>query len=89
VAGGYSTDGPIGGSAGGEVSVEGGSGEPEAGIAACDGESAGNSCSFTGPDDQTVNGTCTTIPNQLLCVPAGAVFHYETGEAGSQPEGAR
>ena len=88
VAGRYSTNGPIGGSAGGPVMIEGRRGEPQEGSAACEGKSVGDTCSFTAPDGQTVNGTCTTIPNQLLCVPAGGMFHYETGEAGSQPEGA-
>jgi hypothetical protein len=84
----YSTDGPIGGSAGGPVTIGRGSGEPLEGSAACESKSAGDSCSFIGPDGQTVSGTCTTIPNQLLCVPAGATFYYRTGEAESQPEGA-
>jgi hypothetical protein len=87
--GGYVTDGPIDGSADGPVAIYAGSGGPEEGTAACEGKSAGDSCSFTAPDGQSVDGTCTTIPNQLLCVPAGAIFHYETGEAGSQAEGAR
>jgi hypothetical protein len=89
VEGEYSTDGPIGDSAGGPVIIEGGSGDPQEGSAACAGKSVGDTCSFTAPDGQTVNGTCTTIPNQLLCAPVGGMFHYETGEAGSQPEGAR
>jgi hypothetical protein len=80
VAGGSSTSGPIGGAAGGPV---------EAGSAACAGKSAGDSCSFTAPDGQTVNGACTTIPNQLLCVAAGGMINYGTGEARSQPEGDR
>ena len=85
----YSTDGPIGGSAGGPVTIGRGSGEPLEGSAACESKSAGDSCSFTAPDGQTVSGTYTTIPNQLLCVPAGATFYYRTGEAESQPKGAR
>lgn len=85
----YSTDGPIGGSAGGPATIGRGSGEPPEGSAACESKSAGDSCSFIGPDGQTVSGTCTTIPNQLLCVPAGATFYYRTGEAESQPKGAR
>ena len=88
VAGGYSTDGPISGSAGGPVTFYRRSAEPQ-GSEACESKSAGDSCSFAAPDGETVSGTCTRMPNQLLCVPAGAMFHYETGEAGSQPEGAR
>jgi hypothetical protein len=88
-AGEYFTDGPIGGSAGGPATIGRGSDEPLEGSAACESKSAGDSCSFIGPDGQTVSGTCTTIPNQLLCIPAGATFYYRTGEAESQPEGAR
>jgi hypothetical protein len=47
-------------------------------IAACNGKSAGDSCSFTKDDDddedgeETVNGTCTAVPDHpdvLVCVP--------------------
>ena len=85
-SGGYSTDGPVGGSAGGPVTMGGQAGN---GVAVCEGKSAGDSCSFTAPDGQTVNGTCTTIPNQLLCVPAGGMINYGTGESGSQSDGDR
>ena len=89
VTGGYSTDGPIGGSAGGPVTMHGGSGRSEEGGAACAGKSTGDSCAFAAPAGETVNGTCMTIPNQLMCIATGGMFHYETGEPGSQPEGAR
>jgi hypothetical protein len=84
-AGVYSTQGPISGSSGGRVTVQG----PffESGSAACNGSSAGDSCSFAAPDGQTETGTCTTIPDGLVCVPAGAMFHYETGGSESQQQG--
>jgi hypothetical protein len=89
MAGGYSTGGSVGGSAGGPVTTYGASGQLDEGSAACAGKSAGDSCSFAVPDGQTVNGTCRTIPIQLVCVPAGATFHSERGKNGSQPEGDR
>jgi hypothetical protein len=54
--------------------------------AACIDKSAGDSCSFTGPDSQTVTGTCTTAPDAFICVPAGATVHYETGGNGSRQQ---
>jgi hypothetical protein len=89
VGGGYSTRGPIGGSGGGPVRMYRGGGQPGQGSAACSGKSAGEPCSFAGPEGQTVNGTCMTTPNQLMCMPAGGTFRYRTGQPGSQPEGAR
>jgi hypothetical protein len=52
--------------------------------AACTDKSAGEPCSFTGPDNQTVTGTCTTVPDAVVCVPEGATLHYETGGNASQ-----
>ena len=52
MAGGYSIDGPLGGSAGRPVTMHGGSGQPDEGSAACAGKSAGDSCSFATPDGE-------------------------------------
>lgn len=47
-------------------------GPPQAAIAACSGQTAGGSCSFSAPNG-TVSGSCQTPPGQssLACVPAG------------------
>jgi hypothetical protein len=39
-----------------------GSGQPSAAIQACNGKSMGNSCSFAGPNNQSVSGSCQQGP---------------------------
>ena len=82
VGGGYATDEPVEGSMDGPVMVyrDG---------AVCSGKSAGEPCSFAGPDGQTVNGTCATLKTQLACVSAGAMGGYGTGQPGPPREGTR
>ncbi|MBK1724782.1 hypothetical protein [Thiocystis violacea] len=48
-------------------------GPPPEAIAACDGKSAQDSCSFTGRHDDTITGTCSTLADsdQLACEPEG------------------
>jgi hypothetical protein len=79
---GYATDEPAEGSVDGPVMVYGDG-------AVCSGKAAGEPCSFTGPDGQTVNGTCATLGNQLACVLAGAMGGYGTGQPGPPREGTR
>ncbi len=67
----------------------GGGGQPGKESIACSEKSPGEPCSFAGAEGQTVNGTCMTIPNQLVCMPVGGVVRYRTGQPDSQPEGAR
>lgn len=52
----------------------GGQQPPQEAISACNGLSAGSSCSFNTPNG-TMNGTCGTPPasSQLACMPAGGI----------------
>jgi len=79
----------VSGSSGGAVEASTRRPLVELASGACTGESAGDSCSFTTPKDQTVTGTCTTVPEGFVCVPSGAILHRETGDNGSQPRGDR
>lgn len=48
---------------------------PDEAFEACEGQSVGDSCSFSGRDDETVSGTCREDrrdPDRLLCVPNDA-----------------
>jgi len=78
--GGYTYEAPVEGSGGGRVMVR---------MGVCSGKSAGEPCSFAGPDGESVSGTCTTMGSQLACVSAEATGDYGTGQPEPQPEGAR
>jgi hypothetical protein len=45
----------------------GATGAPQEMITACESSSAGDSCTFTGPDKKSVTGICTKTNNQLMC----------------------
>jgi len=65
---------------------------PPQALAACEGKSSGAACSFTGRDNDTVNGTCFAPPEggngqssaPLACRPA----HHGHGRHGGQGNGA-
>jgi hypothetical protein len=51
--------------------------------AACTGKAAKDPCSFTRPDGMSVNGTCQTMHDRLLCRPTGMRHHGGMGTGGS------
>lgn len=50
--------------------------------AACTGKEVNDPCSFTRPNGMSVNGTCQTMHDQLLCRPAGMRHHGGMGMGG-------
>jgi len=78
---GYAIQSFVGGSGGGRAMM--------ADRPACSGKLAGEPCSFASPDGQTVDGTCTTIGDQLACVWAGTIGGSASGQPEPQPDGAR
>jgi hypothetical protein len=50
--------------------------------AACTGKAANDPCSFTRSNGMSVNGTCQTMHDRLLCRPAGMRHHGGMGMGG-------
>jgi hypothetical protein len=50
--------------------------------AACTGKAANDPCSFSRSNGMSVNGTCQTMHDQLLCRPAGMRDHGGVGMGG-------
>ncbi len=64
-------------------------GPPQQALDACASSTQGDTCSFTQPNGNTINGSCITPPdmNVLACAPVGMIPQSPLGQNGQAPVG--